>query len=149
MKQVFLFAVVTTLALAACKKDKGNTDNDAKAITKANILGSYKITAIKLTITALGQSTDQDGLQKIKDCEKDDVVTFLPTDTATIEDKGILCGSTTTIDKVSWSLVGDSLSVDSSSVGRITLLTAKQMLTRYEETVQGVNTIALTTFTRQ
>lgn len=140
MKKLLFAAAIAAIALTSCKKT--NSD-EAKAITKENIIGSFKVTA--MTYTANGVTID--GMANITACEKDDIHIFKAADAYEYTDAGTKCdpdgGYTST-----WTLSADVITIDGES-GKITLLTATRMeTTSTYETGNGSATIK-TTLTRQ
>jgi hypothetical protein len=67
MKKLFFGLFSLTLLATACKKDK-----DAPAVepTKENLAGTYKVTAIAITVAGVPGSYD--GYNDLEACEKDD-----------------------------------------------------------------------------
>ena len=109
MKLVFLFVLISSIALFSCKKDKKDKDNDC-AISEANLAGSYKIVSIKYKASASAQEVDYID-QLLEPCEKDDVVTLNADHTYTSTDAGTACSPNGTYTG-DWSLSNNIISVD-------------------------------------
>jgi hypothetical protein len=81
MRKIILSLAVIMLVTASCKKG----DNDESlALTKENIAGSYKLTAV----TMGGQDLMS---QFVEDCMRDDIYTFKTDLTYSYADAGIKC----------------------------------------------------------
>jgi hypothetical protein len=140
MKKLLFSAAIAALALASCKKSNGD---EAKAITKENIIGTFKVTAFTYTLNGV----PGDGLKEMEACEKDDLHIFKAGDVYEYADAGTKCdpdGSYLS----TWSLVGDQMNADGES-GKITLLTATKMETTQTVTQGTVTLVSKITLTRQ
>ncbi len=97
MKKIFITLSVVALVIAACKKNETSTEPTVP-LTKANIAGTYKVTAA--TFTPSGSSVDFnifDDTSVYKTCKKDDLLIF-DTTNYRYSDVGTICnpnGSTT------------------------------------------------------
>lgn len=84
MKKYFAAFILLALAVS-CKKDK---DKDC-SFSEANLVGSYKITALKYKASA--SATEVDEFALFSACEKDDIITFNSNHTMTYTDAGTVC----------------------------------------------------------
>lgn len=141
MKKLLFSAAIAALALTSCKKDKGD---EAKAITKENIIGTYKLTALE--IKALGQTIN--GLDQLEACQKDDLHILKSGDEYQYSDVGTKCdpdGSGTG----SWILTGNIINIDGEYSGTVSSLTSTQMVVTESATEGGITYSSTMTFTRQ
>jgi hypothetical protein len=76
--------IISLTTLSSCKKDKDET----VAISLQSIAGSYKLTAWTYKY---GTMPEEDIMQLIDDCEKDDVITLKTDKTYTSADVGVKC----------------------------------------------------------
>ena len=139
MKKLLFSAAIAALALASCKKSNGD---EAKAITKENIIGTFKLSAV--TYTYMGVQSD--GMKDMEACAKDDMYVFKAGDVFEHTDAGTKCdpdgGYVST-----WTLTGDEINVDGDT-GKITSLTATKLETTATIELNGTVTVK-TTFVRQ
>ncbi len=84
MKKIALGLFSLTLLATACKKSK-----DAPAITKENLIGSYKMISFIATPTGGGQTIDM--MAQMDECQKDDITTLSAADHYNVVDAGVVC----------------------------------------------------------
>jgi Lipocalin-like domain len=143
MKRLFFSAAIAALALTSCKKDKGD---EQKAITKENIIGTYKISSFKGTITGF---PEVDVLQQLEPCQRDDQYSFKAGDVMDYIDAGTQCDPVGT-ETSSWTLTGDMLSIEGSDVsGKVTSLTASTIELTESVSEQGITYTSKIVLTRQ
>jgi hypothetical protein len=109
MKKFLLIPVVFAALLTGCSKSDSATSTNCD-ITKANIAGSYKITAIKYKVSPALPEIDAYS-NFLQDCQKDDIYVLNANGTANYNDAGVSCspsGSTTG----TWSLNGSDITID-------------------------------------
>ncbi len=138
MKKLLIpFALL--LAFASCKK----SDSSSCSLSSTTILGSYKVTAA--TFRATGTSTDIDMYSLyFDDCEKDDIVTFSTGGVYTITDAGTVC-SPTSADAGTWSLSGNTLTMDGDATTVASFTCSKVVMTQtVSSPAAGTMTITVT-----
>ena len=77
------FLIISLAGLSSCKKDK-----DQPAISIESISGSYKIAAWTYQYAQL---PEEDLIQYMEDCEKDDILNFKDDKSFTNTDAGVQC----------------------------------------------------------
>jgi hypothetical protein len=143
MKRLFFPVAIAALAFGSCKKSSGD---EQKAITKENIIGTYKIASYKGTVTGLPEI---DVLQSFEACQRDDQFTFKASDVFEYTDAGVQCDPTGSENSV-WILTGDQLSIEGSDIaGKITSLTSTQIELSETISEQGLTATTKIVLTRQ
>ncbi len=138
MKRLFFSVAMAALAFSSCKKSSGD---EQKAITKENVIGTYKLSSYKIA--------EQDFMQLMETCQIDDQYSFKAGDILDITDAGVQCdpigsGSST------WSLDGDILSIGAlEESGKVTALTSSTLEITETTTIQGISVSTKLVFTRQ
>ena len=84
MKKIALGLFSLTLLATACKKDK-----DAPAITKENLVGTYKMISFTATPTGGGQTVDM--MAQMDACQKDDITKLNADNSYNMVDEGVVC----------------------------------------------------------
>lgn len=140
MKKILFCAAAAALAFSSCKKSSGN---EALAITKENLIGTYKMTAMTISINGI----KQDGMSSFDPCEKDDLYVLKAGDAFDYTDAGTVCSPDGSYSG-SWSLSSNVITVDGQAA-TITTLTSTKLETTQTVNVQGVNWVTTTTLTRQ
>jgi Lipocalin-like domain len=142
MKKVLLFAAVAALAFSACKKSGGS---DAKAVTKENIIGNYKLTSMTVSLNG---GAETDAKASMDDCQKDDIYLFKAADVYELSDAGLQCDPNSGYIST-WTLSGDTIESDGQA-SKVTSLTSTQMQTTSTfSDVPGMTAVTKSTFTRQ
>ena len=101
MKNIIVI-LLASVTLASCSK---KSSVSAPAITKANLVGSYKLTAT--TVTYNGVQID---LLALYPCRADDIYTLNTDDTYTVSDGAISCTPSSN-DSGNWSLSGSIITL--------------------------------------
>ena len=76
--------ILSLASLSSCKKDK----DESVAITIQTISGAYKLVALT---TQINNMPEEDGMQNMEDCQKDDIINFRTDKTYTYTDAGLQC----------------------------------------------------------
>lgn len=97
MKLLFYFLSIC-LVFISCKRENGGSSCD---LNRESIIGEYGLFDYKETY--LGKTY---GMETVKECEKDNIWLFAPTDYFYLKDVGISCNGN---DASGWSLIGDQL----------------------------------------
>jgi hypothetical protein len=145
MKKFLFSAAVAVLALSSCKKDKAS---DTLAITKENIVGTYKLTG--MDITAAGQTRSIYN-ETFDACERDDLFAFKAGNIGAYTDAGEKCDLVNEPQEFKWSLNGTTLAVENDEEigGTISSLTSKQMVVTQTVSAFGISSTTTMTYTRQ
>lgn len=85
--QAIFLITVTAGVLTACQKESSDS-NECKTDMQ-HISGTYKLTAVKYKVNAT--ATEEDYLQHIEACEKDDLIILNTNGTFNYNDVGITC----------------------------------------------------------
>lgn len=109
MKKNLLVLSILTIVFLGCSKSDDNPINPACTITKENIAGSYKITAI--SYKAPGLPSPVDGMLLLDDCEKDDIYVLNVNGTLNYNDAGVSCSPPGSYSGT-WSLNGNEITID-------------------------------------
>jgi hypothetical protein len=121
-KTLIFYTICMTILTASCK----HGDKEEICTTSvAAISGTYKIASLKYKPTPT--SPEQDFMFTLKDCEKDDLLTFKPNGSYSHEDKGIVC----TPDRSNtgkWSLTGNTINSDGEVDGTIRLFDCSKLV---------------------
>lgn len=119
-----LFAAAT---FSACKKDK---DDEALAVTKENLVGTYTVVSIKWIVGG----TEKDMTNDLMDpCEKDDQIIFKADATLQYKDAGTVC-SPAGDDTGTWSVSGSKVTIDGTA-NTVKSLTSSTLV--FEDTFSG------------
>jgi len=140
MKKLLLPAVLALFTFASCKKDKAD---DAKPITKENVIGSFKVTSLTYTMNGV----TADGMQTLQDCEKDDLYIFKAENVFNYSDAGTTCSSPGDYSDTG-TLSGDSIMLSGRAL-KITSLTPTAMNVTETTSGSGTSIVTNATFTRQ
>jgi hypothetical protein len=118
----FLAGLGLVVILASCKKDKAEEDC---SITKNNLAGVYKITAVKYKLSA--SAPEQDLFALMEACEKDDLLKLNNNGTYNYTDVGTFCSPSGT-NSGTWSVNGNTLQSDGIITGTITSYNCKALV---------------------
>lgn len=147
MKRTLLPSLVLLSLFISCKKKEASTDVELD-VTLANVAGSYKITAAKLTTLGTTQDIYNDPMY-FDLCEKDDIIRFTTSGTYTITDLGTMCNPPNNDAGVySVNTTAKTITVDGET-GNVKSLTATKLIV--EQTMgTGVSASSITvTYTKQ
>ena len=117
MKKIILTSLICLALFSSCKKENVTPTNPPVCgLSKANLLGSYRITAISYKKNEATPDIDEFALYK--ECERDDLTIFNANNTTTYSDIGMLCNP---LDNGvgTWSLNGNKLTID-GDIGTVT-----------------------------
>ncbi len=110
MKKIILPTLICLALFSGCKKENvTQPDPTVCGLSKANLLGSYKITAISYKKNVETAPIDEFALYD--ECEKDDLTIFNANNTTTYSDIGMLCNPPDN-GVGTWSLNGNKLTID-------------------------------------
>jgi hypothetical protein len=113
MKSMLCIALLCG-TLSGCKKDKN--EQPSCATTREGLAGTYRLTALKYKMSA--SAPEQDFLQYLDACERDDLVTLNANGSYTYQDAGTVC-SPSGNDSGTWSVSGSTLTSDGMINGTI------------------------------
>lgn len=99
---------------AGCKKEK--KEEPSCAATQQGLAGTYRLTALKYKMSA--SASEQDYLQYLDACERDDLVTLNADGNYTYQDAGTSCTPSNN-DSGTWSVHGSTISSDGVVNGTI------------------------------
>ncbi|WP_153795737.1 lipocalin family protein [Foetidibacter luteolus] len=139
MKKLYILLTITA-ACAACNKD---SDKPSNAITKENLVGSYKITSVKLTLF----TPPLEVIDSLPACQRDDVYQLKPDDTYTLTDAGVQCSPVTT-SSGTWSLSGNTFNLDGEDLA-IESFNGTNLVVKGEQDFNGISVAGNITFTKQ
>lgn len=128
-KILFVFSVI--VVVVACKKSEDNNTPTNLAVTKANIAGTYKVTAA--TFTPNGTTVEVDVFSDTgvyKTCKKDDLLKFDTASYYTYTDAGIVCSPNGSAAPSLYSLSGNTLTYEAKDYTVATLTSAQLIITR-------------------
>lgn len=115
MKMKLVLASLGLVAiLASCDKDPVEPDC---SVTKNNLAGTYKLSAVKYKLSA--SAPEQDFFALMEACEKDDLIKLNSNGTYTYTDVGTICDPFGT-NSGTWSVTGNTLQSDGVISGTIT-----------------------------
>lgn len=130
MKKVLIaFSVVAFVA--ACKKSEDNNTPTNLTVTKANIAGTYKVTAA--TFTPDGTTVDVDVFSDTsiyKTCKKDDLLKFDTASYYTYTDAGVVCSPNGSTAPSLYSLSANVLTYAGKDYTVASLTSAQLIITR-------------------
>ncbi|HPH85280.1 MAG TPA: lipocalin family protein [Ferruginibacter sp.] len=108
MKKIILSACIMAFAFVSCKKDS----DPVCELNQANLVGSYKITALKYKADATTAEVDEFATWDA--CEKDDITVLNADNSVTFTDAGAVCtpnGSSTGI----WAFASNVFTINGQS----------------------------------
>jgi hypothetical protein len=143
---LMLSIIFSTIILAGCQKSK---DSEPVAVTKENLAGSYKLTALtyKTTVTP-----ETDSYNELEVCERDDIYTLKSDFTASYTDAGTPCDPPGSYSGVNWELDGNNIMIPGSSndyAGTIKSFDGKTLVVEGSYVVMGITATVKATFTKQ
>jgi hypothetical protein len=103
--RLVLAIAFSAMMFTACKKDK---DDEPVGATKENLIGSYKLTELKLIVA--GQPTDI-YTTFVPACQRDDIYTLTADFKVQVKDEGTKCSPANTYEST-WSLDGNYVEID-------------------------------------
>jgi hypothetical protein len=106
---VMLFIAISIGLFSSCKKETG-TNNACKA-DMPHIAGSYKLTGLKYKLNTT--ASEQNFLDLLDDCEKDDVLALHADGTYDYNDIGLVCAPGGS-NNGSWSITGNRITTSDS-----------------------------------
>lgn len=130
MKKIIIAVTIITV-IAACKKNDDNNTPTNLTVTKANIAGTYKVTAA--TFTPNGTTVDVDVFSDTgvyKTCKKDDLLKFDTASFYTYTDAGIVCSPNGSTAPSIYSLSANTLTYAGKDYTVASLTTAQLIITR-------------------
>ncbi len=139
MKKVILGLFALTLIATSCKKGK-----DAPAITKENLAGSYKLTALS---AKFGSLPEADVFAEMEACEQDDIYKFNLDNSFDILDAGTACDPTTEYSS-DWALSGTQITID-GEVATVTNWDGTTLEVTGSYTDMGTTTTVKATYKKQ
>ncbi len=126
-------AVVASLLLFSCKKDKSESNNGECSISMTSLSGSYKLTALQYKQSA--SSAPVDYLAYREDCENDDIIQLKSDGTWLYNDLGKVCTPSGS-DQGTWQVSGHTLTSDGTLNGTIASYDCKTMVYYVENTLK-------------
>lgn len=106
MKKIFLSVIILAATVTSCQKEESGS---APCNTNmASIAGSYKVLSMKYKAST---GSEQDFLEALEDCEKDDIVKLNADGTANYQDAGTVCTPGGSYNST-WSLSGNTITMD-------------------------------------
>jgi hypothetical protein len=144
-KSMSLLLLATVVLVAACKKDK----EESQAVTSANVAGTYTFGSLiyKGTYLATGQTVQEDATDSIPACERDNLMTLKSDGTVQYQDVGTVCNPNES-STGTWSLSGTSLNIN-GDVANVDELTNKKLVVSIKDTANGYAIVQQTTFNRK
>ena len=136
-----LAALLAIPVLIGCKKDK----DDKLAVTKENLVGTYKLTAV--SFTSAGQTKDIYN-DRVDACAQDDLYKLEADGTFSYRDVGTQCEGGGYDYDAEWSIVGNNLTLEDDEF-IIESITKTTVIATQTYTEQGVSITVKFTFTRQ
>jgi hypothetical protein len=131
-----LFAIT----FGACKKDK----DEAVSVTKENLLGSYKLTELKLIVA--GQPVDL-YTTYLEACQRDDIYKLNADFTVQVNDEGTKCGQGASYSST-WELDGNYIDIDGYS-GDVKSFDGKTLVIEGSGSQGGISGTAKAVFVKQ
>ncbi|WP_106601637.1 lipocalin family protein [Chitinophaga ginsengisoli] len=104
-----LMVMVSTSMFVSCKKDKDEDKPSGCEISKTNLVGSYKLTALEYKQSATAQPVNY--LAFMEDCEKDDILVLGNDGNYENKDAGTVCESHE-VQKGTWDVVGHTININ-------------------------------------
>lgn len=143
---LMLSIIFSTIILAGCQKSK---DSEPVAVTKENLAGSYKLTAMTYKTSV---SPSEDYYSQMDACEKDDIYTLRADFTADYVDAGTKCDPVGSYSNVNWQLEGNNIMIPGSSndySGTVKSYDGKTLVIEGSYVVMGITATITATFTKQ
>jgi len=109
------FLLVCLVILGACQKEKNNSPANNCPMNISTIAGNYSITSIKYKVN---EAPEQDYMQFMDACERDDIIFLSANGTYNHMDKGKVC-SPDGNETGTWSLNGNKITSDDYINGTI------------------------------
>ena len=106
MKKNLSFSAIVLLCLSSCKK---SSSEETLAITKENLVGSYKIGSVMVKASGTPEYNATDDLYEA--CEKDDITTLNADFTLVNTDAGTQCSPVGNYEDT-WSLTGNFIEIE-------------------------------------
>lgn len=140
MKKILIPFVLAAILFGGCKKD-----DESCTLSQASLVGSYKLSSIKYKTSSSSAETEVIG-SYLDACERDDIITFNSNSTYNYVDAGTQC-SPPGDDAGTWSVSGNTLIVDGTSLGVTAYECSSFQYTEYGSIINGDVTVF--TFVRQ
>lgn len=118
-----LLVIISGTVFFACKKEKATAPGCP--VTKENISGAYKLTALQYKAGA--NTAPADYLALMDDCEKDNILKLKDDGTYTEDDAGTVCDPSETM-QGTWQLHGNTLTSDGTLNGTIASFDCKTLV---------------------
>ncbi len=150
LKTLALMGLCAAMAFTACKKD----DDDKKEDT-VSVVGTWKMTALTLTSSYMGQDSTEDLFKDMDACEKDDLQRFNEDKTVTSLSGATKCDPSDPSSEAAgtWSMSSDNktltLNDGGADVYNVLTLDAKTLKLSQSETQSGVKYSYTITMARQ
>ena len=144
---LMLSIIFATIILAGCTKSK---DSEPVGVTKENLAGSYKLTALKSKTNIIPDEVDSYG--ELEACEKDDIYTLRADFTADYTDAGTKCDPDGSYPNVNWQLDGNNIMIPGSSSdysGVVKSYDGKTLVVEGSYSIGSISVTVKATFTKQ
>lgn len=138
--RIILALVLSAALFGSCKKDK----DEAVTVTKENLLGSYKLTELKLIVA--GQPVDL-YTTFLEACQRDDIYKLNGDFTVEVKDEGTQCGQGTGYEST-WELDGNYIDIDGYS-GDVKSFDGKTLVIEGNGSQGGISGTAKAVFVKQ
>ncbi len=142
-KSVIALLTFATLATVSCKKED---KQEAPAVTKENIAGTYMVGSYKVQI---GSGVEEDKTTEVfEPCQLDDMTTFKTDLTYAVVDAGTQC-SPATEESGAWDLPSSTSMVFDGETFTIKSWNGKELVLTQTDNSGGINVITTLTINKQ
>lgn len=142
-----ILAGCSLVLFAACKKNDNNSEsnnsnssNTLSATAKLLVAGKWQVSGSTASFTYMGKDSTEDIFDEMKDCEKDDIVTYTGDGKSVKDESANVCPGKSQTSNATWALLNNDtrLAIVDSNPDTFDLdISSTQMKLKYTENSSG------------